>query len=107
MQTPQPADRAALGRARLAERARRVTRIRRTVVAATLAAFALAWGVIVFDGSMGKTTLASTSTTASAAATATSTATATATPTASSGDGTSDDSSSSGDTPAAVTTSQS
>jgi hypothetical protein len=53
-------DRAALGRARLAERARRVARIRRTVVAATLSAFVLAWGVIVFDGSMGTTPAAST-----------------------------------------------
>jgi hypothetical protein len=60
MPTPQQSDRAALGRARLAERARRVARIRRSVVAATLAAFALAWGVIVFDGPMGATSIAST-----------------------------------------------
>ena len=37
----------------LAARARRVALIRRRVVAVTLAAFVLAWGVIAFDGSMG------------------------------------------------------
>lgn len=62
MPTPQPTDRAALGRARLAERARRVARIRRTVIAATLSAFVLAWGVIVYDGSMGTTSVAGTTT---------------------------------------------
>jgi hypothetical protein len=55
-------DRAARGRARLAERARRVARIRRGVIAATLSAFVLAWGAIVFDGSMGSTTTAGTTT---------------------------------------------
>jgi hypothetical protein len=97
MPTPQPTDRAAIGRARLAERARRVARIRRTVVAATLSAFVLAWGVIVFDGSMGSTTFAnSSSTTASPSATATP-------------DTSSDDlsSSSSDSSPAPLTTSQS
>ena len=39
----------------LAARARRVTLIRRRVVAAVLATFVLAWGVIAFDGSMGAT----------------------------------------------------
>lgn len=87
-------DRAALGRARLAERARRVSRIRRTVIAATLSAFVLAWSVIVFDGSMGSQTVAST-TPASPAATST--------PDTSS----SDDSSSSSDSAAPLTTSQS
>jgi len=67
MSTPQPSDRAALGRARLAARARRVARIRRTVVAATLSAFVLAWGVIVFDGSMGTTSVAATPTAAPSA----------------------------------------
>jgi hypothetical protein len=62
-------DRAALGRARLAERARRVARIRRGVIAATLSAFVLAWGAIVFDGSMGATTTASTTTSPSATST--------------------------------------
>jgi hypothetical protein len=97
MPTPQPTDRAAIGRARLAERARRVARIRRTVIAATLSAFVLAWGVIVFDGSMGSATFAnSSSTTASPSATATP-------------DTSSDDlsSSSSDSSPAPLTTSQS
>ncbi|WP_028060789.1 hypothetical protein [Candidatus Solirubrobacter pratensis] len=99
MPTPQPSDRAVLGRARLAERARRVARIRRAVVAATLAAFVLAWGVIVFDGPMGTTKLA-------AAGASTS---ATVSP---SSDGTWEQSTSSGssassDPPAAVTTGQS
>jgi hypothetical protein len=85
-------DRAALGRALLAERARRVARIRRTVVAATLSAFVLAWGVIVFDGSMGSTTVANT------------TPAATSTPSASSSG---DTSSSSTDTTTPLTTSQS
>jgi hypothetical protein len=85
-------DRAALGRARLAERARRVARIRRTVIAATLSAFVLAWGVIVFDGSMGTTPVASTTASPSA----------TATP-----DTSSSSSSSSSDSPAPLTTSQS
>ena len=40
-------------RDRLAARARRITRIRRGAVAATLSAFALAWGVIATTGSMG------------------------------------------------------
>jgi hypothetical protein len=69
MQTPP--DRAALGRARLAERARRVARIRRGVIAATLSAFVLAWGVIAFDGSMGKASVAGATTTTSPSATAT------------------------------------
>jgi len=37
----------------LAARAARIRRIRQRVVAGTVAAFALAWGVIAFDGSMG------------------------------------------------------
>jgi len=37
----------------LAARARRARLIRRRVAAATLATFALAWGVIAFHGSMG------------------------------------------------------
>ena len=43
----------ATAREALAARARRVALIRRRVVAATLAAFVLAWGVIAFAGSMG------------------------------------------------------
>ncbi len=106
MSTPPP-DRAALGRARLAERARRVARIRRTVVAATLSAFVLAWGVIVFDGSMGSTTVASTSTTTSSSSSAD---TSSSSSSSSSGDTSSssgDTSSSSSDSPAPLTTSQS
>ena len=97
MQTPQPSDRAALGRARLAERARRVARIRRTVVAATLSAFVLAWGVIVYDGSMGSQTVASN----------TSSPAATSTPSASSSSSSSGDTSSSSNSAAPLTTSQS
>jgi hypothetical protein len=49
----------------LAARARRVTLVRKRVVAATLSTFVLAWGAIVYDGSMGATTtVASTATTA-------------------------------------------
>jgi hypothetical protein len=102
MSTPQPPDRAALGRARLAERARHVARIRQRVVAATLAAFVLAWGLIVFDGPMGATTIASTTT---------SSGTTTSSSGSTSSDGSfSSSSDSSGTTtapPAAVTTGQS
>jgi hypothetical protein len=107
---PQPLPESA--RERLAARARRMAVIRRRVLVATLATFALAWGVIAFDGSMGSTTTASTP-----AATATSSSTGTT----SSSDGTTssssnDNSSSSSDnssssssngSSAAVTTSQS
>jgi hypothetical protein len=55
---PQPLPESA--RERLAARARRIAVIRRRVLVATLATFALAWGVIAFDGSMGSTTTAST-----------------------------------------------
>ena len=47
----------------LAAKARRVRLARRRVVAATLAAFVLAWGVVAFDGAMGATTVAATGTT--------------------------------------------
>ena len=49
----------------LAAKARRVRLARRRVVAATLAAFVLAWGVVAFDGSMRAeaTSVASTPTT--------------------------------------------
>ena len=50
LQTP---DRAALARERLAAKRRRVSNLRRRVVAGALATFALAWGVIAFNGSMG------------------------------------------------------
>jgi hypothetical protein len=55
----------------LAARARRIAVIRRRVVAAVVASFALAWGVIAWEGSTGNTTTAHVSTT-SATATATS-----------------------------------
>jgi hypothetical protein len=98
MPTPPQSDRAALGRERLAARARRIANLRRRIVAGTLASFALAWGVIAFTGPMGvpakTTTTASTrtTTTATTAVTAAATPSATASPTA---------------TPAPVTTSQS
>jgi hypothetical protein len=92
---PSP-DRVAYAHERLAARTRRVRLIRRRVVAGTLAAFVLAWGVVVFDGSMGAP--ASTVT-----AQATSTA-ATATPSTSSSD---ISTSSSDDATATMTTSQS
>ncbi len=87
MSSPPPSDRAALGRARLAARARRIATLRRRVVAATLATFALAWGVIAWQGEMGAQTtqavqVARVSATATTAATATATATAAPTPTA-------------------------
>jgi len=77
----------------LAARARRAALIRRRVVAATLATFALAWGVIAFHGAMA----AEATTTASQQAATTGSAT--------SDSGTS--SSSSSDQSGAVTTAQS
>jgi hypothetical protein len=94
---PSP-DRVALAHERLAARTRRVRLIRQRVVAGTLAAFVLAWGVVVFDGSMGAP-----ASTVTAQATST---TATATPSRSSSS--SDISTSSSDDAAAtMTTSQS
>ena len=95
MSTPPPADRAAAGRERLAARARRFSRLRRRVVAGTLASFALAWGVIAFHGPMGEP--ANTTVTASTQSSTTSTSTT--------ADSATDDSSSSGAAP--VTTAQS
>jgi hypothetical protein len=72
MPTPSP-DRAALARERLAAKRRRASNLRRRVVAGALATFALAWGVIAFNGPMGAgpatAATARTGTTASAAAT--------------------------------------
>src|SRR4051794_20936073 len=65
MSFPSTSDRAALGRERLAARARRVTRIRRGVAAGTLSAFALAWGLIAHSGFMGEQAAASTASTGS------------------------------------------
>ena len=46
----------------LAARRRRIATLRRRIVAVTLATFALAWGAVVWDGSMGATTVAQTTT---------------------------------------------
>ncbi len=53
MSTPPPLDKRAAARELLAARARRITRIRRRVAAATLASFVLGWGTIAWNGSMG------------------------------------------------------
>jgi hypothetical protein len=85
----------------LAARARRAARIRRRVFAATIAAFALAWAVIAFDGSMGAATTASTkaaTTSSSSGGTSSSSGTTSAA---------GSENSSSGDLSGAVTTSQS
>ena len=101
---PSP-DRVALAHERIAARARRIRLIRQRVVAGTLAAFVLAWGVVVFDGSMGEP-----ASSATAQVTSSATATATATPSTSSSDtttSTDDTTSSSDDSAATMTTSQS
>ena len=46
-------DPAAAGRRALADRARRISRIRRRIAAAAVSAFALVWGLIAATGSMG------------------------------------------------------
>jgi hypothetical protein len=46
----------ALAQQRLRARASRISRLRKQVAAVTLATFALAFGVIAYDGSMGTTT---------------------------------------------------
>jgi hypothetical protein len=89
---PSP-DRVALAQERLAARARRVRLIRQRVVAGTLAAFVLAWGAVIFDGSMGAPASTATAQVKSA----------TATPSAPSPDTTSPDD----DSAATMTTSQS
>jgi predicted metal-binding membrane protein len=92
-------------RERLAARARRLARIRRRVFAATIAAFALAWAVIAWNGSMGApTTTASTGSNTTSSADA-ATASSSGGCTSSSDNGTS--SSSDGNSAGAVTTSQS
>ena len=53
----------------LVARRRRIAALRQRIVAATLATFVLAWGAVVWDGSMGETT--TTTTTAQAATTTT------------------------------------
>ena len=84
-------------RARLAERARAVARIRRGVLVAVLAAFVLAWGVIAATGPMGGATAAT-----QTAASGSSTATTTDPTTTDAGDDDDDD-----DASGAVTTAQS
>ena len=64
---PDSASAVALGRERLRARARQIGRLRRRVVAASLATFALAFGVIAYDGSMGTTTTTVAATTSSSA----------------------------------------
>jgi hypothetical protein len=56
----------ALAQERLRARARRIVRLRKQVAAVTLATFALAFGVVAYDGSMGTTTTSSASTQAQA-----------------------------------------
>jgi hypothetical protein len=92
MQTSTNDDKKARARALLAARARRVSMLRRRVVAGALASFVLAWGTIATTGS-----LATTPTTATPAATAAATSAAT----------TSSASDTQTQAPAAVTTSQS
>ena len=80
----------------LAARAARIRRIRHRVLAGTVAAFALAWGVVAFDGSMGAE--------ATTTAQATTSTTTDASPAAST---TSTDDSSQADSPPTLSTSQS
>ena len=84
----------------LAARAARIRRIRHRVVAGTVAAFALAWGIVAFDGSMGAET------TTTAQATTPSTTSTTTTDTTTSADDTSAPDSSSDDS-STLSTSQS
>ena len=63
-------DPAAAGRQALADRARRISRIRRRIAAAAVGAFALVWGLIAATGSMGSQT-AETTTVSTDQATAT------------------------------------
>ena len=73
----------------LAARAARIRTIRHRVVAGTVAAFALAWGIVAFDGSMG----AETTTTAQATSASTTTDTTASADDTSAPDSSSDDSS--------------
>jgi len=47
----------------LAARRRRIAALRQRIVAATLATFVLAWGAVLWDGSMGETTTTAQATT--------------------------------------------
>ena len=53
-------DPAAAGRRALADRARRISRIRRRIAATAVSAFALVWGLIAVTGSMGSQATATT-----------------------------------------------
>ena len=53
-------DPAAAGRRALADRARRISRIRRRIAAAAVSAFALVWGLIAATGTMGSQATATT-----------------------------------------------
>ena len=83
----------ALAQEKLAARARRISTLRRRIVASVVATFVLAWGVVAFDGSMGAETATVASTGSSTATTDTTTST--------------DTSSSSQDDGSTMTTSQS
>ncbi|MET0770941.1 MAG: hypothetical protein ABW081_13580 [Solirubrobacteraceae bacterium] len=62
-------DPAAAGRRALADRARRISRIRRRIAAAAVSAFALVWGLIAATGSMGSQATATTVSTTQATTT--------------------------------------
>ncbi|MEA2241300.1 MAG: hypothetical protein QOD24_856 [Solirubrobacteraceae bacterium] len=57
--TPSGDDRRAAAQQALRERAARIARLRRQVLATALGTFVLAFAVIAFDGSMGSTTKSS------------------------------------------------
>jgi hypothetical protein len=84
-----------LAKAKLRARAARISRMRKRVVAVSLAIFALAFGAIAYDGSMGTTTSAQT--TASVSSTAGSTSSGDQTTSSDDQTGSSDDSTSSDD----------
>jgi hypothetical protein len=114
--TPSPKE---LAREKLRARAARISRMRKRVVAVSMAIFAVAFGAIAYDGSMGNTAPATSGTqTTASASTRSDDATASSDETTTSSDDSSDDSTSSddssgsstssaGSSPSAVTTSQS
>ena len=111
--TPSPKE---LAREKLRARAARIARMRKRVVAVSLATFALAFGVIAYDGSMGTTTSSTVTQTTAASSSGTSAGSSSSETTTSSSDNTtsSDDSGSSSSSgsasssaPSAVTTRQS
>ena len=62
-----PSEKRETARRLLVERARRISTIRRRIVAGALAAFVMAWGVIAWTGSMGTTTSSTAATSSSGA----------------------------------------